>query len=123
MLKKKIAFIGPGVMAEAMIAGLLRKELAKPENITASGPREERGNELTKKYAIKSTSDNSSAVSHADVVVLSVKPQRLSDVMRGLKGIRSDALIVSIIAGANIKKISTGLKHKAIVRAMPNTPG
>ena len=123
MLKKKIAFIGPGVMAEAMIAGLLRKELAKPENITASGPREERGNELTKKYAIKSTSDNSSAVSHADVVVLSVKPQRLSDVMRGLKGIRSDALIVSIIAGANIKKISTGLKHKAIVRSMPNTPG
>ena len=49
MLDKKIAFIGPGVMAEAMIAGLLRKKLAKPENITASGPREERGAELQKK--------------------------------------------------------------------------
>jgi pyrroline-5-carboxylate reductase len=43
MLKKKIAFIGPGVMAEAMIAGLLRKKLANAENIMASGPREERG--------------------------------------------------------------------------------
>ena len=41
MLNKTIAFIGPGVMAEAMIAGLLRKKLANPENILASGPREE----------------------------------------------------------------------------------
>ncbi len=123
MLKKKIAFIGPGVMAEAMIAGLLRKQLAKPENITAAGPREDRGNELTKKYGIKAAIDNSTAVSHADVVVLSVKPQRLSEVMKGLKGIRSDALVLSIIAGASIKKISAGLKHKAIVRSMPNTPG
>src|SRR6185295_15328820 len=123
MLKNKIAFIGPGVMAEAMIAGLLRRKLAKPENITAGGPRDERGSELKKKYGIRSTTDNSSAVSQADVVVLSVKPQRLSEVMKGLKGIRSEALVLSIIAGANIKKIGTGLKHKSVVRSMPNTPG
>jgi len=123
MLKKRIAFIGSGIMAEAMIAGLLRKKLAKPENITASGPREERGMELQKKYRIKTTTDNASAVSHADVVVLSVKPQRLSDVMKGLKGIRNGALVLSIIAGANMKKIGLGLKHKAVVRSMPNTPG
>lgn len=123
MLQKKIAFIGSGVMAEAMIAGLLRNELAIPENIIAAGPREERGMELQKKYGIKSTTDNASAVSNADVVVLSVKPQRLSDVMNGLKGIHDDALVLSIIAGANMKKIGTGLKHKAVVRSMPNTPG
>jgi pyrroline-5-carboxylate reductase len=123
MLKKKIAFIGPGVMAEAMIAGLLNKKLAKPEDMTAAGPREPRGAELHKKHGIKVTTDNASAVHEADVVVLSVKPQRLSEVMKGLKGIRADALVLSIIAGANIKKISTGLKHKAIVRSMPNTPG
>ena len=123
MLKKKITFIGPGVMAEAMIAGLLHKKLAQPEEITVSGPREERGDQLHEKYGIKTTIDNTSAASHADVVVLSVKPQRLSEVMKGLKGIRAEALVLSIIAGANIKKISTGLKHKAIVRSMPNTPG
>jgi pyrroline-5-carboxylate reductase len=123
MLKKKIAFIGPGVMAEAMIAGLLRKKLAKPENITAAGPREERGAELRKKYGVRSTTDNSAAVTGADVVVLSVKPQRLSEVMKGLKGIRADGLVLSIIAGASLKKIGTGLKHKAVVRSMPNTPG
>jgi len=123
MISKKIAFIGPGVMAEAMIAGLLRQKLAKPENIIIAGPRAERGDELTKRYGIKATTENASAASHADVVVLSVKPQRLSEVMKGLKGIRADALVVSIIAGANIRKISTGLKHKAVVRSMPNTPG
>ncbi len=123
MLKKKITFIGPGVMAEAMIAGLLRKKLAQPEDITVSGPREERSEQLHEKYGIKTTTDNTSAASRADVVVLSVKPQRLSEVMKGLKGIQPEALVISIIAGANIKKIGTGLKHKAIVRSMPNTPG
>src|SRR5512139_249967 len=123
MLNKKIAFIGPGVMAEAVIAGLLRKKLAKPENIVASGPREERGTELHQKYGIQATTDNAYAASHADVVVLSIKPQRLSEVMKGLKGVKADALVISIIAGANMKKISTGLKHKAVVRSMPNTPG
>ena len=123
MLNKKIAFIGPGVMAEAMIAGLLRKKLSKPENMIASGPREERAADLKQKYNIHTSLDNASAASHADVVVLSVKPQRLTEVMKAIKGIRPDALVLSIIAGANIKKISTGLKHKSVVRSMPNTPG
>jgi len=123
MLNKKIAFIGPGVMAEAMIAGLLRKKLAKPENIIASGPRAERGEELNNKYKIKTTTDNASAASQADVVVLSVKPQRLSEMMKGLHKIRPDALVLSIVAGASIQKISKTLKHQAVVRSMPNTPG
>jgi pyrroline-5-carboxylate reductase len=123
MLNKKITFIGPGVMAEAMIAGLLHKKLAKPENVTASGPEEDRGEELSKKYKIKITTDNATAVSNADVVVLSVKPQRLSEVMKGLSRIRPEALVLSIVAGASIQKISKGLKHPAVVRSMPNTPG
>lgn len=123
MLDKKITFIGPGVMAEAMIAGLLRQKLAKPENIVASGPREERGAELSKRYKIKTSTDNASVASQADVVVLSVKPQRLSEVMKGLYKIRPEALVLSIVAGASIQKISKTLKHQAVVRSMPNTPG
>ena len=123
MLKKNLAFIGPGVMAEAMIAGLLHKKLAKPENIIAAGPRPERGADLSKKYKIKSSTDNASAASQADVVVLSVKPQRLSEVMKGLYKIKPEALVLSIVAGASIQKISRTLKHQAVVRSMPNTPG
>jgi pyrroline-5-carboxylate reductase len=123
MLDKKITFIGPGVMAEAMIAGLIHQKLANPENLLASGPRDERGLELQKKYGIQTTTDNTAAASNADVVVLSVKPQRLSEVMKGLQSIRKDALVLSIVAGATIQKIGTALKHNAIVRSMPNTPG
>jgi len=123
MLDKKITFIGPGVMAEAMIAGLIRQKLASPENLLASGPREERGLELQKKYGIQTTTDNAAAASDADVVVLSVKPQRLTDVMIGMYKIHPDALVLSIVAGATIQKISKTLKHKAVIRSMPNTPG
>ena len=119
----KIAFIGSGAMAGAMIVGLLREKLALPENIFASDPREDRGEELREKYGIQPFTDNVAAVKDADVVVLSIKPQRLGAVLDELKGkIPDHALVISIVAGATIKKMSKGLKHKKIVRTMPNTP-
>lgn len=123
MLKKRIALIGPGVMAEAMIAGMLRQKLVRPEDLIASGPRPERVAELQNRYGIQTTTDNAAAVHRADVVVIAVKPQRLSEVMKGLKGISPEGLVLSTVAGASLKKLSSGLKHKAIVRSMPNTPG
>ena len=123
MLDKKIAFIGSGAMAEAMIGGLLRQNLAEPQNLLAADPREKRLQELAERYGIQPFTENNQPASQADVVVLSVKPQRLSEVLDGLQGsIPSHALVLSIVAGAKIKKISKGLKHKAVVRSMPNTP-
>jgi len=123
MTKQKIAFIGSGAMAEAMIAGLLRQKLADSENLLASGPRPERGQVLHEKYGVQPFTDNSAAVADANVVVLSVKPQRLRSVLEELQGrIPADALVLSIIAGATIEKIGAGLGHDMIVRTMPNTP-
>jgi pyrroline-5-carboxylate reductase len=122
MLEKKIAFIGSGEMAEAMIAGLLRQKLARPENLRASGPRSERGVQLKEKYGIQPFTENNAAVLKADLVVLSVKPQRLSSVLKGLKNISPEAFVLSIVAGAPIQKIAAALKNAAVVRAMPNTP-
>jgi pyrroline-5-carboxylate reductase len=122
MVRKRIALIGAGAMGEAVIAGTLRKKLVKPVDLTAAGPRSERLAELQKKYGVGTTTNNSTAVQRADVVVIAVKPQRLSEVMKGLRGIRPEALVLSVVAGASIKKLATGLKHKAIVRCMPNTP-
>ncbi len=120
---KKIAFIGPGVMAEAMIGGLIRQQVAPASALTAAGPRLERLDELHAHYGIAGSLDNAEAARHADVVVLSVKPQRLDQVMDELRGaVAKDALVLSIIAGASIRKISNGLKHEVIVRSMPNTP-
>jgi len=122
MLNIKIAFIGSGAMAEAMIAGLLRQKLARTENLRASGPRTERGDQLVEKFGIKSFRDNNAAVSGADLVVLSVKPQRLSAVLTGLKDVPAKAFILSVVAGATIQKIASTLNNPAVIRAMPNTP-
>ncbi len=123
MLSQKIAFIGSGAMGEAMISGLLRGGLAEPQALFAADVRRERVEELAQKYGIRPFTDNQSAVAGVDVVVLSVKPQRLTEVLHGLKGhIPAQALVLSIVAGATIEKISKGLAHKAVVRSMPNTP-
>jgi pyrroline-5-carboxylate reductase len=121
--EKKIAFIGPGAMAEAMIHGLIRCQVAQPQSLLAAGPRQERLDQLHQKYAIPVYLDNAQAARQADVVVLSVKPQRMDRVLTGLKGaIPPSALVLSIVAGAAIGKISRGLGHPLVVRSMPNTP-
>ncbi len=123
MLEKKIAFIGSGAMAEAMIAGLLRQGLAKPGDLLAADNHATRVDDLHQKYGVQPFTDNKEAAAEADVVVLSVKPQRLTEVLNGLKGaVPAGALVLSIVAGATIGKISKGLKHNAVVRSMPNTP-
>ncbi len=120
---KQIVFIGPGVMAEAMIAGLIRQAVASPGSITAAGPTLVRLDHLMDHYGIQTTENNASAADDGDVVILSVKPQRLDKVLSSMRGhIKNDALVLSIVAGASIGKISSGLDHSRVVRSMPNTP-
>ena len=119
----RLAFIGSGTMAEAMIKVVLDKALMSPKQIIGSGPREERGQELRSRYGIEATTDNREAARTADIVVLSVKPQVLPTVLAELHGcIMPGALILSIVAGRTMATIAAGLTHAAIVRAMPNTP-
>ncbi len=102
---------------------MIRNKVAAPDALIAAGPSEERLQELHSRYGIGTTTDNVAAARKADVVVLSVKPQRLDKVLAGLKGaIRSDALALSIVAGASLDKICHGLGHDVVVRSMPNTP-
>jgi pyrroline-5-carboxylate reductase len=124
MLKdSRIAFIGSGAMAEAMVQGLLNKGIAQQRNITASGPREERGQVLHEKYGVNTAVDNVAAATGADVVVISVKPQVLPHILPQLKGrVAPEALVLSIVAGARIENIANGLAHPNVVRSMPNTP-
>lgn len=127
----RLAFIGCGVMAEAIIAGLLRKKLVGPEQIVASHPRPARREEMHVKYGIEMFESNREAVTDtvpagpedSSVVVLAVKPQRLHGVLEELKGaLVREQLVVSIVAGAKIETIAEKLLHASIVRTMPNTP-
>jgi pyrroline-5-carboxylate reductase len=127
----RLAFVGCGVMAEAMIAGLLRKKLVSPDNVVGSHPRLARREELHVKYGVEMFEHNREAVLAAapdethtgSMVILAVKPQRLAKVLGELKGsIHPDQLVVSIIGGARIQTITDELLHAAVVRTMPNTP-
>jgi len=116
-------FIGGGNMGEAMLSGVLTRGVAKPQDITVSEPVEIRRNELSKKYGVKTQTDNIKAIADANVIVLAVKPQILPQVMPEFSGrIDPGQLVLSIIAGATIQTLREGLKHGAIVRSMPNTP-
>ncbi|MBI4789519.1 MAG: pyrroline-5-carboxylate reductase [Chloroflexi bacterium] len=118
-----IAFIGGGVMAEAMIQGLLNKKTITPDGITVSEPREKRRAELIARYNVHTTADNCRAAQQGEIVVLSIKPQILARVLPELKGqLRAEQLLLSIIAGGRIGTIAEGTAHAAVVRAMPNTP-
>ena len=126
----RLAFIGCGVMAEAIIAGLLRKKLVEPAQIAGSHPRQSRREEMHVKYGIEMFESNREAVTgtvpegpdDSSVIVLAVKPQRLHGVLEGLKGsLVKEQLVVSIVAGAKIETIAEQLLHASVVRTMPNT--
>ena len=120
---RSIAFIGGGVMGEAMIQGLLRYKTVAPDGVIVSEPNEKRRRGIEQRYSVRTTSDNRGAVQQGDVVVLSIKPQILARILPELKGmLRADQLVLSIIAGGRIATLADGLAHQAIVRAMPNTP-
>ena len=121
---EKIAFVGAGVMGEAMIKGLLHQEVLLPEHITASDPRAEHLEDLRQRYGIDVTTDNAEAARSSDVLVLSVKPQVMGKVLPQLRGqVDGVRLVFSIVAGVPLRTISDSLLNVRVVRSMPNTPG
>lgn len=117
-----IGIVGTGVMAEAMVSGLLRHELVDPGQITCSHPREARRLELAQRYGVRITQSNPEAAA-GRIVILGVKPQLLPLVMPELRGnLHVSSLVLSVIAGASTHALMTGLGHPVVVRAMPNTP-
>lgn len=118
-----LAFVGCGMMGEAMIKGLLREGLVDPRQIIASHPRAERCLELENRYGVRVTDNNAEAASDATFVVLAVKPQFLAEVVVDLDGVLAlETTVLSIVAGARMASIGNDLGAVRVVRAMPNTP-
>jgi pyrroline-5-carboxylate reductase len=119
----RVGIIGAGVMAEAMIAGLLADRAVKPEQLLASHPRRDRREALAERHAIPVVARNAEAADGAEIVVLAVKPQMLASVMREVgPALAEGQVVLSIVAGATLRTLTVGLDHAAVVRAMPNTP-
>jgi len=120
----KIAFIGGGNMASAIIGGLVGQGY-DAGRITASDPMQETLTRLSTVAPVKTTRDNLDAIADAGVVVLAVKPQVMAQVCKPLTATLQETkpLIISIAAGITIESLETWLGHNlAIVRSMPNTP-
>jgi len=123
MINKKIAFIGAGNMAKAIISGLIKQGF-DAKKITASGPRQENLQKVADEFAINISTDNSVVANQADVVILAVKPQMLKQVAMELSSkLPHRPLIISLVAGITTDSLQRWLNgHFSIVRAMPNTP-
>ncbi|HEV8282379.1 MAG TPA: pyrroline-5-carboxylate reductase [Candidatus Limnocylindrales bacterium] len=119
----RIATVGSGVMAEAMIAGLLRDGLVTPDRVVASHPRAERRETLEGAYGITTVAANADAVRDADVILLGIKPQMLERVGREIgPHLRRGQLVLSVLAGATTAALTGILGHDQVIRSMPNTP-
>lgn len=125
MNASRIAFIGGGNMAAALIGGMLHDapENARP-SIVVSEPDEERRRTLASTLDIETTEDNLAALNGAQLVVLAVKPQTMRSVAQELgPHLAAGQLVMSIAAGVPVDALHGWLGgHEAIVRAMPNTP-
>ena len=121
--RMRVGIVGAGVMAEAIIAGLVADRAVEAGTLVASHPRRDRRDILAERHGIRPVASNREALTGAEVIVLAVKPQMLGRVMRELRGeLSADQVVVSIVAGATIRTLVDGLQHAAVVRAMPNTP-
>lgn len=120
---EKIGFIGAGNMAEALIKGIITADLYRQEDIFISDIRSERLKALAEQYKVQPVNDNAVLSKQVDILVLSVKPQNMADVLQSIKdNINPDTVVISIAAGIKTAKLAAALGDIAIIRVMPNTP-
>lgn len=123
MTETRIAFIGGGNMARALIGGLV-KAGHSPASITVADPGAAQRNAAESDFGIGSSADNGEAARGSRVVVLAVKPQIMKEVLASLRpALDPDCLVISVAAGVTLAGLTAGLgENRALVRAMPNTP-
>jgi pyrroline-5-carboxylate reductase len=123
MKTPKIAFIGGGNMARALIGGL-RNAGYPAQQIRVADPGAAARERVAAQFGVEVTSENRTAVNGCETVVLAVKPQVMPDVLGDLKEtLAPETLVISVAAGVTLKTLRAGLGDRVqLVRAMPNTP-
>ncbi len=109
-------------MGGAMVKCLLAKKVAVPQNMVVSDISPVRRELLSREYGVSILADNREAVANADLIILAVKPQNLSQVMEEIKCLAPQQLVLSIVGGAALSSLCQGLRHSSVIRAMPNMP-
>lgn len=118
-----IGFVGGGNMAEAVIKGILSAGVYEAGEVYVSDVLAERREYLAGEYGVQKAGSNGELAGEVDILVLSVKPQKMAEALESIKSsVKEGVLIISIAAGVKAAGIAAGLGDVAIVRVMPNTP-
>jgi len=123
-IDKKIAFLGGGNMAEALIKGLLAAGAAKADQIFVADISSDRLEYLKKTYGIIIQKNNGETVEQSGIILLCVKPQVIDRVLEEIAPVADTSkLVISIAAGITIGRMERVLTGKPrVIRVMPNTP-
>lgn len=117
----KLAFIGGGNMATALISGLQSQQFAMSD-ITVVEPDAEKRQALMQQFSVSATNDIACVVNN-DAILLAVKPQQLPELAKKLAPLLNTQLVISIAAGIRLNDLGRWLgNYPTIIRAMPNTP-
>lgn len=120
---RTIAFLGAGNMAQAIIRGLLEKNLIQPQRIVASNRSPGKLQKLSEQFGIKTAGSNEELVEQADILILSVKPQDLLAAIEPIsQAFVQDQIVISLASGARMQTLEKLLPQCRLVRLMPNTP-
>jgi len=117
----QMGFLGAGKMAEALMTAALKTGVAGPKEVICSDVSADRLREVAGRLGVATAGGNRQVVEQSELVVLAFKPQNLAEATAGLAAVvRSEQIIVSILAGVRIARIREALPAK-VVRVMPNT--
>ena len=121
---KKIAFIGGGAMAEAIIKGVLGGGLIAASDIYVGNRTQKRCDYLKATYGVQAMTDNKAAVAEADLVIFAVKPQVAPVALTPevVAAMKKSACVLSIMGSVSIQQLHVYAPGFAVVRTMPNTP-
>ena len=119
---RRLAVLGAGNMAEAILRGAFRAGVLKPAEVVAADPSEAR-REVLAGLGVAALGDPAEALPEASVVLLAVKPQSLPDLAALRTLDREEQVVVSIMAGVRCERIAAACGGPTrVVRVMPNTP-
>ncbi|GGY53315.1 pyrroline-5-carboxylate reductase [Bacterioplanes sanyensis] len=120
----QLAFIGGGNMAASIVGGLIQTGELPANQIHISDPNADQRERLAADYGVQVYADNAAAIAQADVVMMAVKPQVMSQVLEPLREQLTERqpLLISIAAGIDLASLALWSGCQAIVRCMPNTP-
>ncbi|QDP38782.1 pyrroline-5-carboxylate reductase [Radiobacillus deserti] len=123
-VSQRIAFIGAGSMAEAIISGMIAQGFVKSNQIIVTNrENRERLAFLGDKYGVRNTPVKREAIKDADIIVLSMKPKDAKEALSEVKEyIQENQLVISVLAGVATSFMEDLIAKKvSVVRAMPNT--